>query len=385
MFVRRVLSVLSVHRVEMNACRRSLRLAGLLPSRINDRKSITPTGTVGIASFVVLRAKKLAAELKLENGDEGEADGEDDESAAVVSSVESFERSSSPYGCRVRDKSRSEKLNLRSKRKLSFGGGQVKNSRRAFPSHLMNAQSFSVKQEGIVEGEDEQEAFVEEEDARPAPSKSRGKRKAKQNFGIPQCKEESNKPEQKPYQKSASKVDSKDAAESQACRGKRRVVSSSKTPGDKGGCGTKVELLAQEAACRSPVTGNQMAVMQLEGPYPTFARPSVEECWEVRNRLHSLHGLGGKYVRPQSCPTIDPIAIRDPEEVSSSSCYFFVIVQHVKLKFCECEKLGMGSGNLSFILCCFTSSHVLRFWLWSIFLLKSSWNLELWKMRNLGN
>jgi hypothetical protein len=203
----------------------------------------------------VLRAKKLAAELKLENGDEGEADGEDDESAAVVSSVESFERSSSPYGCRVRDKSRSEKLNLRSKRKLSFGGGQVKNSRRAFPSHLMNAQSFSVKQEGIVEGEDEQEAFVEEEDARPAPSKSRGKRKAKQNFGIPQCKEESNKPEQKPYQKSASKVDSKDAAESQACRGKRRVVSSSKTPGDKGGCGTKVELLAQEAACRSPVTG----------------------------------------------------------------------------------------------------------------------------------
>ncbi|CAK9206393.1 unnamed protein product [Sphagnum troendelagicum] len=58
-----------------------------------------------------------------------------------------------------------------------------------------------------------------------------------------------------------------------------------------------------------------MAVMQLEGPYPTFARPSVEECWEVRNRLHSLHGLGGEYVRPRSCPTIDPIAMRDPEEV----------------------------------------------------------------------
>jgi hypothetical protein len=128
-----------------------------------------------------------------------------------------------------------------------------------------------------------------------------------------------------------------------------------------------------------------MAVMQLEGPYPTFARPSVEECWEVRNRLHSLHGLGGEYVRPQSCPTIDPIAICDPEEVSSSSCFFFTIVLHVKLKFCECEKHGMGSGNLSFILSCLISSHVLRFWLWSIFLLKSAWNLELWKMRNLGN
>ncbi len=252
--MRRVLSVLSVHRVAMNACRRSLRLAALLPSRNNDRKSITPTGTVGIASFVVLRAKKLAAELKLENGDEGEGDGEDDESAAVVSSVESFERSSSPYGCRVRDKSRSEKLNLRSKRKLSFGGGQEKNSRRAFPSHLMKAQSFSVKQEGTVEGEDEQEAFVEG-DARPAPSKSRGKRKAKQNFDIPQVKEETNKPEKKPYQKSVSKVDSKDAAESQACRGKRRLISSSKTPGDKGHCGTKVELLALEVASRSPVTG----------------------------------------------------------------------------------------------------------------------------------
>ncbi len=251
--MRRVLSVLSVHRVAMNACRRSVRLAALLPSRNNDRKSITPTGTVGIASFVVLRAKKLAAELKLENGDEGEGDGEDDESAAVVSSVESFERSSSPYGCRVRDKSRSEKLNLRSKRKLSFGGGQEKNSRRAYPSHLMKAQSFSVKQEGTVEGEDEQEAFVKEGDARPAPSKSRGKRKAKQN--IPQGKEESNQPEKKPYQKSVSKVDSKDAAESQACRGKRRVIASSKTPGDKGGCGTKVELLALEAAPRSPVTG----------------------------------------------------------------------------------------------------------------------------------
>ncbi len=253
--MRRVLSVLSVHRVAMNACRRSLRLAALLPSRNNDRKSITPTGTVGIASFVVLRAKRLAAELKLENEDEGEGDGEDDESAAVVSSVESFERSSSPYGCRVRDKSRSEKLNLRSKRKLSFGGGQEKNSRRAFPSHLMKAQSFSVKQERTVEGEDEQEAFVEEGDARPAPSKSRGKRKAKQNFDIPQGKEESNKLEIKPYQKSVSKADSKDAAESQACRGKRRVISSSKTPGDEGSCGTKVELLALEAASRSPVTG----------------------------------------------------------------------------------------------------------------------------------
>ncbi len=252
--MRRVLSVLSVHRVAMNASRRSLRLAALLPSRNNDRKSITPTGAVGIASFVVLRAKKLAAELKLENVDEGEGDGED-ESAALVSSVESFERSSSPYGCRVRDKSRSEKLNLRSKRKLSFGGGQEKNSRRAFPSHLMKAQSFSVKQEGTVEGEDEQEAFVEEGDARPAPSKSRGKRKAKQNFDITQCKEESNKPEKKLYQKSVSKVDSKDAAESQACRGKRRVISSSKIPGNKGGCGTKVELLALEAASRSPVTG----------------------------------------------------------------------------------------------------------------------------------
>ncbi len=252
--MRRVLSVLSVHRVAMNACRRSLRLAGLLPSRNNDRKSITPTGTVGIASFVVLRAKKLAAELKLENGDEGEGDGEDDESALVVSSVESFERSSSPYGCRVRDKSRSEKLNLRSKRKLSFGGGQEKNSRRPFPSHLMKAQSFSVKQEGTGEGEDEQEAFAEG-DAQQAPSKSRGKRKAKHNFGIPQGKEESYKPEKKPYQKSVSKVDSKDAAESQTCRGKRRVISASKTPGDKGSCGTKVELLALEAASRSPVTG----------------------------------------------------------------------------------------------------------------------------------
>lgn len=52
------------------------------------------------------------------------------------------------------------------------------------------------------------------------------------------------------------------------------------------------------------------------GPFPTFARPSADECYEVRNRLMDLHGLD-QYVRPTSCPTNVPIDSCDPPEVCS--------------------------------------------------------------------
>lgn len=56
-------------------------------------------------------------------------------------------------------------------------------------------------------------------------------------------------------------------------------------------------------------------------PYPDFARPYPEECYEVRNRLSQLHGTGS-YARGKSCPTIDPLQV--------SACKFKCFVDTIK-------------------------------------------------------
>lgn len=80
-------------------------------------------------------------------------------------------------------------------------------------------------------------------------------------------------------------------------------------------------------------------VVESGGPFPTFARPSADECYEVRNRLMDLHGLG-EYIRPTSCPTNFPIDSRDPPEVCS--------VYHNQSSMCSCI-IALSVNSYSFL------------------------------------
>uniref|UniRef100_A0A7I4D411 HhH-GPD domain-containing protein n=1 Tax=Physcomitrium patens TaxID=3218 RepID=A0A7I4D411_PHYPA len=97
---------------------------------------------------------------------------------------------------------------------------------------------------------------------------------------------------------------------------------------------TSKEITSLAIVPSSNLSGQAVELAVTSGsPYPDFARPYPEECYEVRNRLSQLHGTGS-YARGKSCPTIDPLQVLaleyHSEEVTAADTAGALVVSEVE-------------------------------------------------------